>query len=133
MEKNSQLEKSDKFFEPPLDHDSKMIVFFCLSDNPQEYFVEYVKANPDSIFNNPKIQMAIRYLRDWCLHPRSASEARTLLKEAGLTAFIPKNLPFRRDKFPYGKSETRDSLNALIKAWTPMENPEEFIEKVKAN
>lgn len=107
---------ADNSFEPPLDNDSKMLVFFWLTEKPQE-FVDYVTANPDSVFLNPYIQMAIKLLRGWCLHARSeaAKEGRRLLKEVGLLGLIPKNLPKRRTNNIFLNHLEHNPLNFLKK------------------
>lgn len=109
---------TDNSIEPPLDHNSQMLVFFWLTEKPQE-FVEYIKANPESIFYNPYIQTAFQILRTWCVRApnKSASKGRNLLKKVGFPGFIPKGLPRRKTN------------SALILVWS--ENPIAFFERVE--
>jgi hypothetical protein len=67
-----------------------------------EKFIDAIGKDPEVIFNDPNIQIAIRMLRRGCQFgsPEIANFSKKLLKDAKLSAFIP-NLPKRRPANEY--------------------------------
>lgn len=66
-------------------------------EKPEE-LIEIVKANPESILDDPEVQVKVRLLRRQYLYAPSycAKEAKNTLQKIGLGDWLPKDLPRRR-------------------------------------